>query len=90
MVSPNYAGATTFADESLHPHPGTDEALAMAMGHVVLTESFVGRQFPYFTDYVKRFTNLPFLVVLEERGAGRYVPGKFVTAADSASAPTGM
>ncbi|MEU9500697.1 nitrate reductase subunit alpha [Streptomyces sp. NPDC048196] len=87
VVSPDYADATKFADEWLHPHPGTDGALAMAMGHVVLTEFFVQRQVPYFTDYVKRFTDLPFLVALEERGAGRYVPGKFVTAADLGLAP---
>lgn len=82
VVSPDYADATKFADEWLHPHPGTDGALAMAMGHVVLTEFFVRRQVPYFTDYVKQFTDLPFLVELEERSPGRYVPGKFVTAVD--------
>lgn len=90
VVSPDYADATKFADEWLHPHPGTDGALAMAMGHVLLTEFFVRRQVPYFTDYVKRFTDLPFLVALDEhtegsaegRTAGRHTPGKFVTAAD--------
>ncbi|MFD7561697.1 nitrate reductase subunit alpha [Streptomyces tendae] len=82
VVSPDYADATKFADEWLHPHPGTDGALAMAMGHVLLTEFFVRRQVPYFTDYVKRFTDLPFLVALDEHAQGRYTPGKFVTAAD--------
>ncbi|MFE5769635.1 nitrate reductase subunit alpha [Streptomyces sp. NPDC056485] len=82
VVSPDYADATKFADEWLHPHPGTDGAMAMAMGHVILKECFVERQVPYFTDYVKRFTDLPFLVELEEREPGRHVPGRFVTAAD--------
>ncbi|MBP0456703.1 nitrate reductase subunit alpha [Streptomyces bomunensis] len=82
VVSPDYADATKFADEWLHPHPGTDGALAMAMGHVILAEYFVKRQAPYFADYVKRFTDLPFLVSLDRREDGRYVPGKFVTAAD--------
>ncbi|ATL30590.1 nitrate reductase subunit alpha [Streptomyces formicae] len=81
VVSPDYADATKFADEWLHPHPGTDGALAMAMGHVILKECFVDRQVPYFADYVRRFTDLPFLVELEERGAD-HVPGRFVTAAD--------
>ncbi|MEU6548966.1 nitrate reductase subunit alpha [Streptomyces sp. NPDC046915] len=80
VVSPDYADATKFADEWLHPHPGTDGALAMAMGHVILDEFFVRRQVPYFTDYVRRFTDLPFLVELDERD-GVFVPGKFVTAA---------
>ncbi|MFD7556808.1 nitrate reductase subunit alpha [Streptomyces sp. NPDC059835] len=82
VVSPDYADATKFADEWLHPHPGTDGAMAMAMGHVILKECFVDRQVPYFTDYVRRFTDLPFLVELEEREPGRHVPGAFVTAAD--------
>ncbi|MFI6638770.1 nitrate reductase subunit alpha [Streptomyces sp. NPDC050504] len=81
VVSPDYADATKFADEWLHPHPGTDGALAMAMGHVVLKECFVDRRVPYFTDYVRRFTDLPFLVELAERGDA-HTPGRFVTAAD--------
>ena len=81
VVSPDYSDATKFADEWLAPHPGTDGALAMAMGHVVLKEFFVDRQVPRFTDYVKSFTDLPFLVTLVPRGDG-YVPGKFLTAAD--------
>ncbi|MEU3721717.1 nitrate reductase subunit alpha [Streptomyces sp. NPDC031705] len=82
VVSPDYADATKFADEWLHPHPGTDGAMAMAMGHAILKECFVDRQVPYFADYVRRFTDLPFLVELEEREPGRHVPGRFVTAAD--------
>ncbi|MFJ6939328.1 nitrate reductase subunit alpha [Streptomyces sp. NPDC101132] len=80
-VSPDYADNTKFADEWMHPHPGTDGALAMAMGHVILKEFFVDRQTPFFTDYVQRFTDLPFLVSLRETEHG-LVPGKFVTAAD--------
>ncbi len=47
--------------------PGTDGALAMSMGHVILKEFFVDRQVDYFVDYCRRFTDLPFLVTLEER-----------------------
>ncbi|MFJ9930059.1 nitrate reductase subunit alpha [Streptomyces misionensis] len=82
VVSPDFADASKFADEWLHPHPGTDGALAMAMGHVILRECFVERQVPYFTDYVKRFTDLPFLVALDERSLGVHTPGAFVTARD--------
>src|SRR5262249_40959196 len=81
VMSPDYSDASKFADEWLAPHPGTDGALGMAMGHVILKESFVDRQVPYFTDYVKKFTDLPFLVTLEERD-GTTVPGRFLTAAD--------
>ncbi|WP_425444296.1 nitrate reductase subunit alpha [Streptomyces thermovulgaris] len=81
-VSPDYADNVKFADEWLPARPGTDGALAMAMGHVVLKEFFVDRRTPYFEDYVKRYTDLPFLVVLDERAPGTYTPGKFLTAAD--------
>ena len=40
----------------------------MAMGHVILSEFFRDRQVPYFTDYVKTYTDLPFLVTLREHG----------------------
>ncbi|QUX29541.1 nitrate reductase subunit alpha [Nocardiopsis akebiae] len=81
VVSPDYSDATKFADEWLAPHPGTDGALAMAMGHVILKERFVDRTTPRFDDYVRRYTDLPFLVALDSRD-GRLVPGKFLTAAD--------
>ncbi|WP_300611654.1 nitrate reductase subunit alpha, partial [Trebonia sp.] len=81
VVSPDYSDHTKFADDWLPAAPGTDGALAMAMGHVVLTEFFRDRQVPYFTDYVRTYTDAPFLVTLRERGDG-YVPDRFLTAAD--------
>ncbi len=80
-VAPDYADNVKFADEWLAAAPGTDGALAMAMGHVMLREFYVERQVPYFTDYVKRYTDLPFLVRLDETADG-VAPGKFLTAAD--------
>ncbi|MFJ9366080.1 nitrate reductase subunit alpha [Nocardia sp. NPDC101769] len=92
VVSPDYADNTKFADEWVPARPGTDAALAMAMGHVVLREFFVDKQTPYFNDYVKRYTDLPYLVVLDEHEGGwstdgdysghTFTPGKFLTAAD--------
>nr|WP_055699626.1 nitrate reductase subunit alpha [Streptomyces silaceus] len=81
VVAPDYADNAKFADEWLHPHPGTDGALAIAMGHVILKEFFVDRSTDFFTDYVRKFTDLPFLVTLSERD-GAYVPGKFLRASD--------
>jgi nitrate reductase alpha subunit len=81
VMSPDFSDATKFADDWLAPHPGTDGALAMAMGHVVLREFFVDRQVPRFLDYVKRYSDLPFLVTLKEHGDA-LVPHKFLTAAD--------
>ena len=86
-VSPDYADNTKFADEWLPAQAGTDAALAMAMGHVILKEFFVDRQVPFFTDYVKTYTDLPFLITLTENAEhGGLVPGKFLTEADLESA----
>jgi nitrate reductase / nitrite oxidoreductase, alpha subunit len=81
VVSPDYSDHTKFADDWLAAAPGTDGALAMAMGHVILAEFYRDRQVPYFTQYARTYTDLPFLVTLERRG-DRYLPGRFLTAAD--------
>ncbi|MET0711288.1 MAG: nitrate reductase subunit alpha, partial [Jiangellaceae bacterium] len=81
VVSPDYADNTKFADTWLPAQPGTDGALAMAMGHVILRENFVERRVPFFIDYVQRYTDLPFLITLEERDDA-YVPAKFLRASD--------
>ncbi|MEV4673860.1 nitrate reductase subunit alpha [Actinomadura sp. NPDC049382] len=88
VVSPDFSDHTKFADDWLAAAPGTDGALAMAMGHVVLTEFFRDRQVPYFTEYVKTYTDLPFLVTLEEHGDA-VRPGKFLTAGELGDAGEG-
>src|SRR5699024_4345108 len=84
IVSPDDSDHTKFADDWLAAAPGTDGALAMAMGHVVLTEFFRDRHVPYFSDYCKRYTDLPFLVTLREHDDA-WVPDRFLTAADLGS-----
>jgi len=79
VVSPDYADNTKFADEWLAVHPGTDGALALAMGHVVLKEFLVDRRTPRFADYLKKFSDSSYLITLTKRGDA-YVPGKFLTA----------
>ncbi len=81
VVSPDYSDTVKLGDEWLHAQPGTDGALAMAMGHVILREFFVDRQVPRFSDYAKRFTDMPFLVTLRPDGDA-YVADKFVTEDD--------
>ena len=81
VVSPDYSDHVKFADDWLPAQPGTDGALAMAMGHVMLKEFWVERPVARFEDYGKRFTDLPLLVSLEERD-GVHVPGRFLMAAD--------
>ncbi len=81
VVSPDYAAHTKFADHWLPAQPGSDGALAMAMGHVILKEFYHDRQVSYFQDYARRTTDLPFLVTLRRRGDA-YVADRFLNAAD--------
>ncbi len=80
-VAPDYAEYVKFADTWLPAKAGTDAALAMAMTHVIVKEFYVDRQVPYFIDYAKQYTDLPFMVVLDERG-DTHAPGRFLRAAD--------
>jgi nitrate reductase alpha subunit len=81
VVSPDYAEHTKFADDWLAAQPGSDGALAMAMGHVILKEFYVDREVPYFRDYARRYTDLPLLVTLRERD-GAHVPDRLLRASD--------
>ncbi|MBK6729041.1 MAG: nitrate reductase subunit alpha [Xanthomonadales bacterium] len=85
-VTPDYAEVSKLADLWLHPKQGTDAALAMAMGHVILKEFYVDRRVPYFDDYARRYTDLPMLVLLEERTLAEasvvWVPGRLLRAGD--------
>lgn len=86
-VSPDFSDATKFADEWLRVHPGTDGALGMAMGHVILRDFHVKKKTPHFMEYMKKFTDSAFLIQLKEKD-GAYVPDKFLTAADIQNAGT--
>lgn len=66
-VTPDYAEVSKLADLWMHPKQGTDAALAMAMGHVILKEFYFDKRSSYFDDYARRYTDLPMLVQLEEK-----------------------
>ncbi|HQD98837.1 MAG TPA: nitrate reductase subunit alpha [Novosphingobium sp.] len=83
VVSPDYAEATKFADLWLNPKQGTDAALALAMGHVILREFHLDRQVPYFEDYCRKYSDMPMLVRLVEQD-GRLVPERLLRASDFA------
>jgi nitrate reductase alpha subunit len=80
-VSPDFAEFVKFADHWMQIKPGTDGALAMAMGHVILKEFYVNEPTPYFAKYAKENTDFPNLIMLEERDGG-FVPSRFLTAED--------
>ncbi len=82
-VCPDYSEASKFADLWLHPKQGTDAALAMAFGHVILKEFHLENPSEYFTKYVRETTDMPFLVRLVKQGES-YVPDRFIRASDFA------
>lgn len=81
VITPDYSEASKFGDTWLAPRQGTDSALAMAFGHVILKEFYVNKQSQYFHDYVTRYTDMPMLVMLEP-GEKALNQGRFLRAAD--------
>ncbi len=81
VISPDYSEASKFGDIWLSVKQGTDSALAMAMGHVILKQFHVDRQVDYFVDYIKRYTDMPMLVKLVQQ-EGKLVPDRFLRASD--------
>ena len=82
-ITPDYSEVAKLADLWVHPQQGTDAALAMAMGHVILKEFHLDNPSAYFVDYARSTTDLPLLVQLRqdtERHA--WVPDRFVRASD--------
>jgi nitrate reductase alpha subunit len=87
-ITPDYAEVSKLADLWMHPKQGTDAALAMAMGHVIMREFHVEGHSDYFDDYVRRYSDLPLLVKLERQklpdGRVVLVPGAYLRADDFA------
>ncbi|HVN01034.1 MAG TPA: nitrate reductase subunit alpha [Caulobacteraceae bacterium] len=81
VICPDYSEASKFADLWLAVKQGTDAALGMAFGHVILKEFHVERQTPYFRDYLRRYSDLPMLVRLAPQ-AGGYVADRLLRASD--------
>ncbi len=89
-VTPDYSEVAKLSDIWMKPKQGTDAAVAMAMGHVILKEFY----FPdggkprstYFDNYVRRYTDMPMLVMLKEHqlpsGETVMVPDRYVRASD--------
>ncbi len=84
-VSPDYAEMVKFSDIWLAPKQGTDAALAMAMGHVILKEFHLNNPSAYFTDYCRRLTDMPVLVTLEEKD-NQLLPSYYLRASQLNSA----
>ncbi len=79
VMSPDFSMVAKHADQWIPCHAGSDGAFWMAVTHVILKEYHADRQVPYFMEYVKRYTDCPFLVELEKVG-DNYRPGRMLRA----------
>jgi nitrate reductase alpha subunit len=79
VIAPDFNQAAKYADWWIPIRAGQDAPMWMAVNHVILNEFYGERQVPHFLDYLKRFTDAPLLVVLENQN-GAWRPGRFLRA----------
>ena len=90
VFSPDFSQVAKYADYWIPVHAGQDTAFWMAVNHVLLKEFYVDRQVPYFVDYLKQYTDMPFLVEIERlAGRRRQARGPGATCAPTSSPLTG-
>ncbi|NUM53835.1 MAG: nitrate reductase subunit alpha [Candidatus Hydrogenedentes bacterium] len=85
VFSPDFSQTSKVADEWIPIHQGQDGAFWMAVNHVILKECFVERRVDYFTDYLKKYTDAPFVVQLQDAGNGAYKAGAYLRASQMAA-----
>ena len=79
VFSPDFSMVSKYADQWVPVHAGQDGAFWMAVTHVILKETHLDRQVPYFIEYTKKYTDAPYLVEITEEN-NRYVPGRLLRA----------
>jgi len=79
VFSPDFSQVSKYADQWVPLHAGSDGAFWMAVTHVILKEFHHENPTTYFLDYVKKYSDSPFLVELEKTG-DHFTPGKLVRA----------
>jgi len=81
VFSPDFSMVSKYADQWVPLHAGSDGAFWMAVTHVILKEFHHEAKTPFFLDYVKQYTDSPFLVKLEKKGE-HYEAGRLLRAGD--------
>ncbi len=79
VFSPDFSQVAKYADWWIPSNPGQDTAFWLAVDHVLLTEFYRDRKVDYFEEYTRQYTDLPFLVRIDDG-----VPGKYMRADDLA------
>ena len=83
VLSPDFSMTSKYADQWIPIHAGQDAAFWLAVDHVILKEFHHEKQTPYFLDYVRRYSDAPFLVELEQHDGGLR-PGRMLRASELA------
>ena len=73
VFSPDFSQVAKYADWWIPSNPGQDTAFWLAVNHILLTELYRDRKVDYFQDYAKQYTDLPFLVQIQDRQPGKYL-----------------
>jgi nitrate reductase alpha subunit len=79
VLAPDFSQVSKYADQWIPLHAGSDGAYWMAVTHVILKEFHHEKKTPYFIDYVKKYTDSPYLVELVKAG-DHYEPGRLLRA----------
>ncbi|MFA7421598.1 MAG: nitrate reductase subunit alpha [Melioribacteraceae bacterium] len=79
VFSPDFSQVSKYADQWVPLHAGSDGAFWMAVTHIIMKEFHYEKKNPYFINYVKKYTDSPYLVELVDDN-GTYKPGKLIRA----------
>ncbi|NIW50351.1 MAG: nitrate reductase subunit alpha, partial [candidate division Zixibacteria bacterium] len=79
VFAPDFSQVAKYSDQWVPLHAGSDGAFWMAVTHVILQEFHHTKPTPYFVDYIKRYTDSPYLVELKKEGE-HYKPSQLVRA----------
>ncbi len=79
VFAPDFSQVCKYADQWVPLHAGSDGAFWMAVTHVILKEWHHEKQTPSFLQYVKQYTDSPYLVKLEKEGEA-WKPGRLLRA----------
>jgi nitrate reductase alpha subunit len=80
VCSPDFSMVSKFADQWVPLHAGSDGAFWQAITHVLLKEFYVDKQVPYFIDYLKKYSDVPYLVKIEKDENGILKAGRLLRA----------
>ncbi|MCG3134662.1 MAG: Respiratory nitrate reductase 1 alpha chain [Planctomycetes bacterium] len=80
VFSPDFSQVSKYADEWIPLNAGQDGAWWMAVNHVILTEFHHAEPRAEFLEYVKTYSDSPFLVELTPRQDGSFDAGQLLRA----------